>query len=308
MKAIFDANIYELADCQIGSFKDELEHFNYLSDIIDFIKKEKLRVVCSLNEYLSIVNMKDHPWNQYKNKNDCKNLNIYSALPMVYFDLMNQISFEEGDESKIKPISLLNYCSSNKCICFNEFLKHIAFLKSSNQYAVFIGTANYNLDTPLKFELNDKEFDVEPIMNINDDDVKNFSPGYRNFLLCNIDIKPTLKNPLPNSDFCKQYKTWQENKINIGEPSENTYRKAVHEVALRNGYYQNERLSHLNSNSGVIRDIYTSNSKPVVHISADVRHGRIEVFNSLGKHQGEYSYIGKQLNPPDPEGKHDIKV
>lgn len=302
MKAIFDSNIYELADCQLNSFEEELKHFKYLSDIIDFTKDNNFKVVFSSNEYYAIVNMKTHPWNQYGSLSEC------SALIATFYDLMGLSELKENTETSVSLISSLKYCSVNSCACFNEFVNHIAFLKNSNQYFVFMGTANFDLATPLKFELDGKEFDVEPIMNINDDKVVNFSNGYRNLLLYDKDVKPTLENPLPNSDLCKQYKDWQKCEIERGQDYKIIYRKAVYEVALRNNYHFDECLTNLNSNSGVIRDIYTSNSKPIIHISADVRHGRIEVFNSSGEHQGEYSYIGEQKKPPDTKGSHNIRV
>lgn len=34
---ILDSNVYEMADCQINNDEEQIKHFNYLQNLIDFI-------------------------------------------------------------------------------------------------------------------------------------------------------------------------------------------------------------------------------------------------------------------------------
>lgn len=314
MIIIFDSNIYELADCQINDEMEVTRHFNYLDKIISFVKSNKLchTILCYSEEYNAIANFLDHPWNQYHQQT--KALTCYNILPIVYRNLFELFNYENISRSNpfspAIPLFDIKYCSKNSELCYNEFLKHISEIKENKalEYHVFMGTANYNLSTPLHFELNGIQFDIEPIMNIEDEDVINFSNGYRNLLMANGCIQPSLDNPLPNKDWCKNYETIQKNLVENGHDKIEIYRQIVKEVALRNGYVRDDAVSAYNSSSDHIRDIYNSQTNPIVYISADIEHGGVEVCNQNGQHQGEYTYIGTKRTPSDKTKRHDILI
>lgn len=309
---ILDSNVYEMADCQINNDEEQIKHFNYLQNLIDFIyeKCTSSKVLLSLIEFEAIQNLQEHPWNQYES------LQQYNSLPILYqkfWHIVDCYNFIDSTQTEMPTaISSIKYNSQNDALCYKEFLKHISLIKGEPQnYIVFMGTANYKLLTPLKFLLNNQfEYELNPIMDINNEDVMLFSEGVRMLLLQNRSNKPTIQKPLPNEDLCSSFLNWQnKNIIGLDKNARiSLYRKVVNEVALRNGYIKDKTLSKINSNAGKIRDIYKSNSKPTIYISADIENGAIEVMDNNGKHLGEYTYLGKKNKEPDRSGKHNIKL
>lgn len=117
---------------------------------------------------------------------------------------------------------------------------------------------------------------------------------------------PKLSAPLPNNKLCDGYKQLQD-ELTLGESDKKPiYLKIGAEVAARNGYVKADKIAKLNRNG--IRHIFKYKGEDTIYISIDVEHGAIEVFNSKGKHQGEYGYKGELLSSSDKEGKHDIMV
>lgn len=119
-------------------------------------------------------------------------------------------------------------------------------------------------------------------------------------------IKPTIENPLPNIDFCSQYKDVQNELIKGEKQRIPIFLGIGTEVANRNGYIEDKELERLNN--GAIRKIFRNMLNKSIVISIDVEHGAIEVYNSKGRHQGEYGYTGSQEKMRDNSGRHDIKV
>ena len=82
-------------------------------------------------------------------------------------------------------------------------------------------------------------------------------------------------------------------------------------VAEMNGWHYNRTISSLNKNSGQLRYIFDSEmhfvSKPVAYLSIDMEGPDLafELCDRRGKHQGEFSWDGKQK--PSKE-HHDILV
>lgn len=98
-----------------------------------------------------------------------------------------------------------------------------------------------------------------------------------------------------------------QDELTLGESDKKPiYLKIGAEVAARNGYVRADKIAKLNRNG--IRHIFKYEGEDTIYISIDVEHGAIEVFNSKGKHQGEYGYKGELLSSSDKEGKHDIMV
>lgn len=81
------------------------------------------------------------------------------------------------------------------------------------------------------------------------------------------------------------------------------YRIVSRNIASLNFYSFKAQLTQKNNN----RYIFQS---PVqtIYLALDTQHGRFEVCNKKGKHQGEFDFYGKQTKGADDEGKHDIKI
>jgi hypothetical protein len=89
-------------------------------------------------------------------------------------------------------------------------------------------------------------------------------------------------------------------KLDVGERV-STYKKVGAHLADKNNWTKNANLSKKNK-----RDIYTDADGN--NYSLDTQHGRFEVFNKKGKHQGEIDFGGKLKKEADKSGKHDIQL
>ena len=117
--------------------------------------------------------------------------------------------------------------------------------------------------------------------------------------------KPTLENPLPNVELCREYSILRKEKIEHGQGGIATFLELGKEVAMRNGYKYDENISRINTAG--IRKIYSSSSIPKLYLSIDVEHGAFELCNDRGQHQGEYSYEGVATDPVK-RADHNIKI
>lgn len=73
------------------------------------------------------------------------------------------------------------------------------------------------------------------------------------------------------------------------------------QVAERNGYTYDQRISDLNKSYNHIRIIYSAGlGKEKMYLSCDVEKGGFEVCNHLGEHQGEYFFDGTIQRGPSP--------
>lgn len=121
-------------------------------------------------------------------------------------------------------------------------------------------------------------------------------------------VNPTKSNPLPNSDLCKDYKERQD-ELMAGKDVktlQSLYYSIGCEVIKRNKYKTNQHVSSLNPS--VYGDIFSFDCSKTIYSSVDIEKGAVEIFNHRGKHQDEYTYIGKPRDKQDKEKHHDINV
>lgn len=122
-------------------------------------------------------------------------------------------------------------------------------------------------------------------------------------------IKPSKGNPLPNKELCAYYKEVQDEAVKGKNCNEKIaiYRKIGAEVAMRNTYKYDARISSMNGTGTKMRRIYKSgDGRDSVYTSIDVEHGALEICNFKGKHIDEYTYIGDAQGKQD--SKHNISV
>ncbi|RAN72710.1 hemolysin BL-binding protein [Bacillus sp. SRB_331] len=72
------------------------------------------------------------------------------------------------------------------------------------------------------------------------------------------------------------------------------------DIAKHNGWKKEPKLTRINN-----RDVYFD-SKTKNYYALDTQHGRFEVVNSKGKHQGEVDFNLNQTKPADKSGGHDL--
>lgn len=88
-------------------------------------------------------------------------------------------------------------------------------------------------------------------------------------------------------------------KMNINEKAAEI-KIASQGIAKQNGWEKNSKLSKLNK-----RDVYVD-SKTKNLYAVDTQHGRFEVLNKKGKHQGEVDFNLNSTKPADKSGGHDL--
>ncbi|WP_258166071.1 colicin E3/pyocin S6 family cytotoxin [Bacillus sp. MYb209] len=72
------------------------------------------------------------------------------------------------------------------------------------------------------------------------------------------------------------------------------------EVANQKGWKKDNKRTKMNK-----REVYYD-KKTDTYYAIDTQHGRFEVVNSKGKHQGEVDFNLNQTKPADKSGGHDL--
>lgn len=308
MQILFDPNLYLLSDEQLGSDEAVLELLNYLVSVLQLLKNHPVdglprKVSVTENELQEIYELSSHSWTDYK---ECHQFT--TNISIIYYDLFSLFDIcdiRSNNTTYFDTLSPQLFHNTEKIACYYALMNHLSEIENSSDSVFFLGTCNLNYGDILRLPNSNKEFST--IGSILDIEVTSFSNGFRKFLLDCKMTQPTIANPLPANKICKEYNSIKDNYIQNGEDQTETYIKIVNEVALRNGYIKDSRLSRINSTPDRIRKIYTFHN--IVYLSTDVRHGTIEVFNYHGKHQGEYFYNGEMKpNSKDTSGSHDIRV
>lgn len=308
MALLLEPSIYELTDFERNAdyktqYSYQIQHVKFLKDTLDFIIKHKEcdTLILSPNQHLLLCNPSSHPWNQYtKITKTNEIIGLFSRMMKLKPNVISVDSYIEAI-----PIETMNKLSGSQC--FSDYCKQISYVyNNKEEFIVFYGRLNKSDLNIVKYKIGEINIEFSPIYSILD----YFNDSLRKMLLMKKDYQtvPSLHSPLPNVDICREYINIRNELIKKGEDRISVYIKIGREVALRNHYHYNQRLSSINSNSGVIRHIFQSNSTPYIYLSIDVRHGNLEVFDSLGHHQDEYTYDNIAQEKQDKSGLHDIII
>ncbi|MEH7404390.1 colicin E3/pyocin S6 family cytotoxin [Bacillus subtilis] len=79
-------------------------------------------------------------------------------------------------------------------------------------------------------------------------------------------------------------------------------RETAAPIAKQNGWKKDSKLSTINK-----RDVYYD-SKSKTYYALDTQHGRFEVLNKRGKHQGEVDFNLNPTKEADKSGGHDLRM
>lgn len=226
-----------------------------------------------------------------------------NMLATIQLKLQKIGKLEIFDSNMIVPINDSNY----DCLSFSPvFIGQINFL--INQYDDIIIPV-----TQRKHELEIKSPcpHVYIINHIYEELNSNIAYFITQKMYIHSILKPSTNSPLPNKKLCEKYYDLQKKLIKNGKNKLDVYSDVAREVANRNSYIFNKKVSDKNKNKSKgkkknKREIYDVNNK--IYISTDFESGCFEYYNSRGKHQGEYSYTNDQLSPSDQSGEHDIDV
>ncbi|AJK87232.1 MULTISPECIES: colicin E3/pyocin S6 family cytotoxin [Lysinibacillus] len=92
------------------------------------------------------------------------------------------------------------------------------------------------------------------------------------------------------------------NHMNVNEKVATIKTTAI-DIANQRGWKKDSKLTKLNGGRTVYYDNKTGN-----YYALDTQHGRFEVINKKGKHQGEVDFNLNPTKPVDKSGGHDLKV
>ena len=73
-------------------------------------------------------------------------------------------------------------------------------------------------------------------------------------------------------------------------------------IASQKGWVKDSKLSRING-----RDVYYDSSSGRYY-AVDTQHGRFEVLNKRGRHQGEVDFNLNPTKPADNSGGHDLRM
>ncbi|MED1715980.1 pre-toxin TG domain-containing protein, partial [Bacillus paralicheniformis] len=79
-------------------------------------------------------------------------------------------------------------------------------------------------------------------------------------------------------------------------------RATAADFAKQRNWKKDSKLTKINQ-----RDVYLD-SKTGKYYAVDTQHGRFEVVNKRGKHQGEVDFNLNETKPADKSGRHDLKM
>lgn len=259
----------------------------YINDLIHFIDK-----------YFDIEVSVFHPFCNIGNSWAQQNM-----LATIQLKFQKTGKLEIFDSNMIRPVN----DSSYNCLGFSpEFIGQINYL--INLYDDIIIPVT---QTKHELEIKSPSPHVYIINHIYKELCSNIAYFITNNMFIHNILKPNINSPLPNRELCKKYYDYQKELIKKGKDKLDTYSEVAKEVANRNTFIFNKKISDknkskTNNSKKNKREIYDSNNK--IYISTDFESGCFEYYNSKGKHQGERSYTDEQLSPPDKTGGHDINV
>lgn len=270
-------------------FKEETYHIHkeYFKDLLKFISKyfeldiaifipdANIGEVWSANNLVSKINIEIQKTGQF----ELFDSNIIEDIVNSDFDLL------EVSDLFVGKIDYLYKHGHNNIIIPLSPDKHYMEIKRITDYVFIVNHIYRELDSNISNWISD------------------------NMYMKNITI-PTLKNPLPNTDLCHEYKSVQDRLIQGQDTYSRIpiYLKVGGEVLRRNTYIFNAVLSSINTTKKKIREIYKTCIEEVVHGSIDVESGSIEICDENGRHKDEYGYDNQSHDKHDSTGKHDIKL
>lgn len=274
MKILFDPNFIII--------KDDMENAVRFDEMFDFLNKYLTENFYLTSELLNnITNFLNPAINSSKQLQDLKLCNIYRLLKSIKIEPI------PVNNSFRKLKSFVFSCDNNKNLQQN-FVSFCAYLENNNEEVLLFLT---DKNIQVKKQINNFYFVLDIYKDLDSSIGKLISEGHA-VINSNAIIKPTLQNPLPNNDLCKDYdQVCEELKKGIAD-KKSVYIDVCKEVALRNGYEKNNKVTKKNRSNNHIRHIFSSKGKDKIYLSADVENGGIEVCNRNGVWQGARSYTG----------------
>lgn len=276
----------------------EKEMLLYLDELTEFIDKYLIAKYLKTTDFLNLLCMlsKD-PMGEYRESCEFKD----SIVRKIFRCLDDTFENDATANEQLRISEYLSMFTLSHRKDLQDYTKNVFSImnRGKNEYIFFLSPNNFKWESPLpgtSHIVKDIFKEVGSYLSIL------LSTG--SYIKAESMFEPSLTNPLPNVNLCKEYSRIREQYIEKEGIDKSTYLALGQEVAFRNGYTFNSYLTKINN--AAIRQIYSSKGKTVVHLSVDVEHGAFELCDEAGHHRGEYSYEGKQIGPK--KANHDIKI
>lgn len=296
MNIVFDPCVFSMDSSNIGLELNEIAHFEYLRDIVNFIDEYFPTTIMYTDLlYSDIIRTNEHPWNQYKYYRG----NLTDTKSKILRNLSDDFHLVTN-EALAKDLTVLHVPNA-KQNTLESFLKTIHYILSNGIDAVvYLGLSNKNATKPLKFFCRDNTHEITAIFDPYTDDGKDCID-----LLCSskrLYCEPCLSNLFPNSDICKKRNDiFLKLLAGAGKNKIPLIEKTGYDIAKLNNYSYDLSLTQKNSKHfNSIRSIFTYTGKQIIYLSIDFENGGFEVFDHNRKHLGPFSFGGKQIGPPTP--------
>ena len=289
MKILLDPLIYWFEDND-----NKFENLKYWDKVTEIIEKYfDIKYVSSKTIIKTLHRLNNEPTSFNKQFAEKKQLLIKRLFSNL--DYPTNIN-EENLKSYLLPteFNITNDNSIDKC--FANVLNYI--ISNNEDCLLFLSLNNHSINISARTLFLVKHVSGEIDSKITELIVNN------EYIKDGLNV-PTLSNPIPFDDLCDHFFELQSN-MRKNDSSISVFDRITREVALRNMYRYDEIVSNKNTSTHHKRKIYTYQKKH--YISADFESGCFELCDSRGIHQGEISYVGKQISPKDITGKHNITV
>lgn len=268
----------------------DFENSPYTKTVLDFIDNYLDIKVQGTKEIFSFISNYSSAHTQYLNKTN--NAFVLRKFQKLLFDPNNCISSFSCNAQKHIPSNFVLTNDTSWDTDFNNLIDY--FITNKEEIIIFLSPKNHNKNITWQKTI----YSIEDIYHHAPSKIPELlfikKVGKESSLLV-----PEISNPLPN---CELNRGFEEKRNEIRTQKILNTQKTTwwliygKEVAERNGYKLNSKLSKKNTSNAHKRKIFEKNN---IYASLDIEHGAIEILDKNGHWLDEYSYDGNK-NPCTP--------
>ena len=291
-KLIIDPGLFEVPEKT--SLNDQLEHFMFLKDSIDFVS-DFFQV--SLDEYDGApysCNSQSHPYAPPITKSLIIR-NRYSEISKKILKLVSRGEWIELQDKSIDDCSLEFVDNTAAEIQFKQYLYYIFCADIQEKSLLLLSQKNCNCVPSTSFRANESTYNLSTVYSPAEDCSGIVSKYFKQSTEVD-SIFPQLATCFRLNDKFKEALIENEKTVSERIP---IYIKFGTEVACRNNYLAKPDISRKNPSYEVF-----VHKLGTFYLSIDVEHGALEVFKDHGKHPlhlGEYDFSCIQNKGAEPE-------
>lgn len=296
MDIILDPSLYKIEASKLDDDDQVMLHIEYFIEVLDFIYNNNIGQFFYTDVFESeLFSDMELPWNKYPQYA----IAMKTALRNKVMSNMNfsNCSTVQDEHEVAMPQDFKYPNGHNSGLGFLKTL-HYA-VNNMAGFLVFLGLNNQNISRPFQISCEQQNcisrYELYPIHNPYFD----YHEKVRNIIVQQISFIDQ-NEIFPKNKYSKLVgdRYYENIKDNIRN---NAIKQEVGtEVAQRNGYCYDARLSARNSTSEKKRIIFTRPDSKY-YLCIDIEVGAFEVFDNNKNHLGEYKYNGTFHKPAEPD-------